>query len=71
MFDFSKESLLNQDRIYGKYSHKSSSEMTERSRYKNSFVEDYERIIFSSANRRMQDKAQVYPLEEKDFVRSR
>ena len=34
-------------------------------------VDDFEQIISSSAFRRLQDKAQVYSLEKRDFVRSR
>ena len=36
---------------------------------RNAFDNDYSRIIFSSAFRRLQDKAQVFPLEDSDFVR--
>ncbi len=32
---------------------------------------DYDRIVFSSAFRRMQDKTQVFPLSGSDFVRTR
>lgn len=71
MFQFNKNSLFNQKRFNEKYNHKNSVENSSGSIYKNSFLEDLERIIFCSANRRMQDKAQVYPLEERDFVRSR
>lgn len=35
------------------------------------FERDYDRIIYTSAFRRLQDKAQVFPLERKDFVRTR
>ena len=35
------------------------------------FERDYDRIIFSSAFRRLQDKAQVFPLAENDYVRTR
>ena len=34
-------------------------------------LQDYRHIISSSSFRRLQDKAQVYSLEEKDFVRTR
>ena len=71
MFDFSKTSLFNQKRFYEEYEHKEDQENPSGSEYKNSFLEDLERITFCSSNRRMQDKAQVYPLEQKDFVRSR
>jgi dGTPase len=35
------------------------------------FDSDYDRIIFSSPFRRLQDKAQVFPLDKSDFVRTR
>ncbi len=35
------------------------------------FQRDFDRIIFSSAFRRMQDKTQVFPLAEHDYVRTR
>ncbi|MDD3118247.1 MAG: deoxyguanosinetriphosphate triphosphohydrolase, partial [Victivallales bacterium] len=35
------------------------------------FQQDYDRIIFSSAFRRLQDKTQVFPLAESDYVRTR
>lgn len=35
------------------------------------FDSDYDRIVFSSPFRRLQDKAQVFPLERSDFVRTR
>lgn len=38
---------------------------------RSSFQRDYDRIIFSSAFRRMQDKTQVFPLAESDYVRTR
>ena len=43
------------------------SESEERSPYQR----DYDRIIFSSAFRRLQDKAQVFPLARSDYVRTR
>lgn len=36
-----------------------------------SFERDYERIVSSSAFRRLQDKTQVFPLSKSDFVRTR
>lgn len=39
--------------------------------HRNTFDMDYERIISSSSVRRLQDKAQVYPLQENDFTRTR
>lgn len=38
---------------------------------RNPFDSDHDRIIFSSPFRRLQDKAQVFPLERSDFVRTR
>lgn len=38
---------------------------------RSAFENDYMRIISSSAFRRLQDKAQVFPLERNDFVRTR
>ncbi len=35
------------------------------------FVKDADRIIFSSAFRRLQDKTQVHPFPETDYVRTR
>ncbi|WP_027722477.1 deoxyguanosinetriphosphate triphosphohydrolase [Maridesulfovibrio zosterae] len=35
------------------------------------FQRDYDRIIFSSAFRRLQDKTQVFPLSKSDYVRTR
>lgn len=38
---------------------------------RNEFQSDYSRILFSSPFRRLQDKAQVFPLDHSDFVRTR
>lgn len=38
---------------------------------RSSFQRDFDRIIFSSAFRRLQDKTQVHPLSESDYVRTR
>ncbi len=35
------------------------------------FMNDYNRIVYSSAFRRLQDKAQVFPLEKHDYARTR
>lgn len=35
------------------------------------FDRDYDRIVFSSAFRRLQDKTQVFPLSDNDFTRTR
>ncbi|WP_082673016.1 deoxyguanosinetriphosphate triphosphohydrolase [Paenibacillus senegalimassiliensis] len=39
--------------------------------HRNEFDKDYERIVYSSSLRRLQDKAQVFPLQENDFTRTR
>lgn len=38
---------------------------------RNPFDSDYSRIMLSSHLRRLQDKAQVFPLEKSDFIRTR
>ena len=38
---------------------------------RNDFESDYSRVVFSSAVRRLQDKAQVFPLESSGYVRTR
>jgi len=35
------------------------------------FQKDYDRIIFSSAFRRLQNKTQVFPMPKSDYVRNR
>lgn len=40
-------------------------------RTRTDFQRDYDRIVFSSAFRRLQDKTQVFPLAESDYVRTR
>lgn len=44
---------------------------TEKLPYRNCFDMDYDRIVYSSSLRRLQDKAQVFPLQENDFTRTR
>ena len=39
--------------------------------YRNPFENDFTRVIFSSAFRRLQDKTQVFQLDKGDFVRTR
>jgi dGTPase len=41
------------------------------SSYRSAFEQDYDRIIFSHPFRRLQDKTQVHPLPEHDFVHTR
>lgn len=38
---------------------------------RNPFQRDFDRVIFSSAFRRLQDKTQVHPLSESDYIRTR
>ncbi len=38
---------------------------------RSAFQRDFDRIVFSSAFRRMQDKTQVFPLAKNDYVRTR
>lgn len=38
---------------------------------RNQFEADYDRIVGSSSVRRLQDKAQVFPLQKNDFTRTR
>ena len=44
---------------------------SEKSTARNQFEADYDRIVGSSSVRRLQDKAQVFPLQENDFTRTR
>ncbi len=46
-------------------------EATDIVRGRSPFQQDFDRIVFSSAFRRLQDKAQVFPLAENDYVRTR
>ncbi len=39
--------------------------------YRTAFQRDFDRIIFSAAFRRLQDKTQVFPLAQTDYVRTR
>jgi dGTPase len=39
--------------------------------HRNQFERDYDRIMSSSSLRRLQDKAQVFPLQDSDFIRTR
>lgn len=39
--------------------------------YRSAFQKDYDRLIFSAAFRRLQDKTQVFPLAQTDYVRTR
>src|SRR5699024_4259861 len=39
--------------------------------YRTDFQKDFDRLIFSAAFRRLQDKTQVFPLAQTDYVRTR
>ncbi len=39
--------------------------------YRSTFQKDFDRLIFSAAFRRLQDKTQVFPLAQTDYVRTR
>jgi len=56
--------LLSHKRIGGKTTQAASATRTD-------FQRDFDRIVFSSAFRRMQDKTQVFPLSKIDYVRTR
>lgn len=60
------DALLCGDRLRNEPS-EPRSEVDER----NPFESDYTRVLFSSSFRRLQDKAQVFPLDNSDFVRTR
>jgi dGTPase len=54
-----RQALLSGQRLYGHaFPHNSRSE----------YQKDYDRIVFSSAFRRLQDKTQVFPLSQTDFT---
>lgn len=44
---------------------------TEKTGHRTIFEQDYDRILFSSAVRRLSDKTQVFPLDSNDAVRTR
>lgn len=49
----------------------SSSKVNNKNDLRNEFQKDYHRIICSASFRRLQDKTQVFPLDNSDFVRTR
>ncbi|SES62158.1 dGTPase [Oceanobacillus limi] len=68
------DNILNENRPR----HKNDSEEEKRKREekrklddRNEFERDYDRIVGSSSLRRLQDKAQVFPLQDNDFIRTR
>lgn len=56
--------LLSRERL-------GSSEAPRASSARTDFQRDFDRVVFSSAFRRMQDKTQVFPLSKVDYVRTR
>lgn len=52
-------------------SRQSSSKGSNKNDLRNEFQKDYHRIICSASFRRLQDKTQVFPLDNSDFVRTR
>lgn len=44
---------------------------TALSDFRNEFERDYDRVVFSTPLRRLQDKTQVFPLEQHDAIRTR
>lgn len=65
MARFTWKQLLNKNRIRDYKSTKKNLDCRDE------FENDYDRILFSASFRRLQDKAQVFPLEKLDFVRTR
>lgn len=59
------EQLLNSNRIGIDELH------SQKSDGRSQFQKDFDRIVFSPAFRRLQDKTQVFPLPESDFVHTR
>lgn len=59
------DKLLNQDKVRESTIEKSPNDG------RNEFEGDYSRLIFSSPIRRLQDKAQVFPLDNSDYIRTR
>ena len=65
MARFTWKQILNKKRIRDYKSNKKHLDCRDE------FENDYDRILFSASFRRLQDKAQVFPLEKLDFVRTR
>ncbi|MDU9691127.1 dNTP triphosphohydrolase [Priestia aryabhattai] len=68
------EDLLNEKRRRPKHKEKEEDKFIQNKQWqdhRNEFERDYDRIVSSSSLRRLQDKAQVFPLQDNDFVRTR
>lgn len=62
--------ILSWDKLLSNQREREKSETSDND-YRHDFESDYDRVVFSSPFRRLQDKAQVFPLERNDFVRTR
>ena len=60
---------MNWDQLLS--STRAGSKAIENQKERSNFEADYDRIIFSYPFRRLQDKTQVFPLPEQDFVHNR
>ena len=63
--------LLCQKRIRQSSRSAADSRIKDRFDLRNEFEKDYHRIIGSASFRRLQDKTQVFPLDQSDFIRTR
>jgi len=57
--------------LSGNRSGESNDEKSSFNENRSAFEQDYDRIIFSQPFRKLQDKTQVFPLPEQDFVHTR
>lgn len=69
--DFEKDINIWKEKCFTETRLRDSSVKKDTKDSRTAFDNDYSRIINSSALRRLQDKAQVFPLKKGDFVRSR
>jgi dGTPase len=65
------QNLLSATRVKKKSGQGTQSSADESFRTRSAFEQDYDRIIFSHPFRKLQDKTQVHPLPEQDFVHTR
>lgn len=61
------KTLLSEKRMRGS----GKKQHAKKSDFRSEFEKDYHRIIGSASFRRLQDKTQVFPLDQSDFVRTR
>lgn len=63
---------MNWEQLLSGKRHRDVSEITKsKEDLRNEFEKDYHRIIGSASFRRLQDKTQVFPLDQSDFIRTR